>query len=456
MFMAYAFMACENEPLTGHFPDGPGQGGAGQGQFRASVAGQEFIADLTSATLSESNTLEISGLKAFGEKITLSVENAEVGTFSLDWDGMGSNFGKYNDRTPGSLPYMSLGGGGGSGELIITELDSVANKVSGTFRFTGIRIKMDDTGNPILDGNGMPVIEQMQITEGVFNSIAYELGEGDGSGDGDGDNPPPNEFFARVDGVDFIPDSLWVSEPINADVPMLKIEAMAATHELIRIDIPKSLGVGTFDMVNLSDGTKLIGVYKDNRGGANLTSNPGTITISEFDLVTGVLKATFQFDANDPLGEDPAEVRVRRGEMTIYFEGVPGASNSFAALVDDVSYTPETVQIERSVVNQYPRVTLITQYEDQRMELSFPATITVGIFEMEMEVVDGNEVVGTYYPVDGVSIPYFSESGSIEITSYDYVTGIVEGTFSFTAVDASGMEPTVYEITEGEFLAILP
>lgn len=456
LFLSFQFLSCEDEPLVGDFPEGEGQGGAEVGQFKASIAGQEFIAESIVAVLNDANKLEITGAKSNGESISLSVGDAGVGTFNLNWDGVGPNRGTYIDGYPNTFPYISIADAGGSGLMKITELNTVAKTVTGTFSFTGVRIKVDGTGNPVLDGNGMPVMENIQINDGAFNSIPY-LGEGsgDGDGDGDGDSDTQNEFLAKVDGVDFVADSISVSEPINGNIHMIKIEARSASRELIRIDIPRSLGVGTFDMESMSDGTKLIGLYRNNTGGENLTSNPGTITISEFDLVTGVLKATFKFTGKAPLGGDPTIVEITQGSFTVYFEGIPGANNRFRANIDGTEYLPGTVDVLNSVVNQYPRITLTTEVGNQRMELSFPATITVGTFDMGPEVNTGNEIVAIYTPIVGTSISYMSESGSIVITSYDFQAGVIEGTFNFTAADTVGQDPTIYQVTGGEFMAIL-
>jgi len=455
-FLAFQFFSCENEPLTGNFPDPTNQNGAEEGQFMANVAGQQFVAVSANAVLYESNKLEIKGLKGNGESITISVANATVGTFNLKWDGQSSNYASYTDDVPESMAYVSLEAGGGTGELRITELDPVANTVTGTFEFKGVRIKMDSEGNPVLDGNGLPVMESIDVSNGVFNSIAYVPGEGEGDGDGDGDPLPENEFFAKVRDVDFVPDSLSVTEPVNGGIPMIKIEALNSAHELIRLDIPKHLGVGTFDMESISDGTKLIGLYSDNMGGANLTSNPGRIKITEFDLVAGKLVATFNFTATDPLGVDTRSVRIKNGAFTIYFEGVPSATNRLTAKIDGNPYTAETIEISNSVVNQYPRLTLTTVVNNQKIELSFPKTLRPGTYEMGSVVDLGNENVGIFVPMVGTSIQYFSEVGTLVITEHDFQTGIIEGTFEFTAKDTEGQDPTEYEITEGEFMVIAP
>ncbi len=95
----------------------------------------------------------ITGLKPGGENITLSITNAAVGSFNLTTGGTNTNAGTYFDGSINVLPYISAGALGGSGLLNITELDTDAQTVSGTFSFMGVRIKVDGDGNPIIDGN---------------------------------------------------------------------------------------------------------------------------------------------------------------------------------------------------------------------------------------------------------------------------------------------------------------
>ncbi len=452
-FLAFQFFSCENEPLTGEFIQEE-QNNADEGQFIAQIEGQEFIANSVTATLYSDSKLVISGLKPGGEEITLEVDNPEVGSFNLSFGGTNNNAGLYFDGSNNLRPYISADSIGGYGLMNLTALDATALTATGTFSFVGLREKVDGDGNPILDGNGDPVMENITITNGAFNAIPYIVDDTGGGGGGTGN--PENEFLAKVDGVDFIADSIYVSEPMVGDVHMIKIEANSNTGELMRIDVPRSLGVGTFQMVNISDGTKLIALYNAGNGAENLTSNPGLITISEFDLELGVLKATFSFTGNDPLGQVPDTVEVTEGSFTVYFEGVPGANNAFTANVDGASYTPDEIVITTSIVNQYPRITITTTRGDQRMELTFPATITVGTFDMGTEIINGDEVVAYYTPQVGTSITYVSSPGSLVITNYDIPNGLIEGTFNFTGRDGSGQDPSIYQITGGEFLIVLP
>ena len=451
-FLAFQFFSCENEPLTGEFVQEE-QNDADEGQFKAQIEGQEFIASSVSATLTSDNELVITGSKPGGENIVLAVTNAAVGTFNLSLGGTNQNSGSYFDGSVNLLPYISADALGGYGLMNITEIDASANTVTGTFSFVGFRIKVDGDGNPILDGNGDPILENIEISRGAFNAIEYEL---DDTGGGGGTGNPENEFFAKIDGVDFMADTITVSEPMVGDVHMIKIEAKSQFGEMMRIDVPRSLGVGTFEMVNISDGTKLIALYNAGGGAENLTSNPGTITISEFDLEAGVLKASFSFTGTDPLNQLPNVVEVTEGIFTAYFEGVPGANNTFTANVDGASYAPDDIVITTSVVNQYPRITITTTLGDKRMELTFPATVAEESYDMGTEVIDGDEIVATYTPLVGTSITYVSNPGTLTITSYDIANGIIEGTFDFSAIDNSGQDPTVYQITGGSFLAVLP
>lgn len=453
-FVAINFTACEDEPTDASPEEQEIENPADEGQFVATIAGEEFEAETAAGVMTPENELFISGLKSTtGQEIELSISNAAVGNFALTTGSSSSNFGRYIDGVINTFPYTSAESLGGSGIMQITAINTDSLTITGTFNFIGGRPMVDVEGNPILDGNGDPVIENIQITEGAFNAIPYTI-EDDGGGGGSTD--PEDEFFAIVDGVDFIADSIQVTEPIIGGIEMIKVEARNSQGALIRIDVPRNLGVGTFAMENISDGTKLIALYNDGLGGENLTSNPGTITITEFDLELGVLKATFAFTGTDPLGIDPTVVEVTEGSFTAVFVGVPGATTAFLATVDGASYVPETITITQSVLNGIPNLTIITTMGDQSMGLTFPLIIEEEIeYEMGPVFENGDEKVGSYNPMVGTSITYVSNPGTLIITNYDIPGGIIEGTFVFTAVDATGMDETIFEVTNGSFLAVI-
>lgn len=442
--LTFQFIACEDEPLTGDFPQDDDTN-AEIGQFKALVDGNQFIAATTDASLSSENELVITGTKVTGEKIKLTVFNAAVGVFDLSAN---QNLGSYYDTSINERPFNSSLANGGSGEIEITEINTQELTISGTFKFVGFRVKVDSNGETVLDGNGDPVLESIDITKGTFNAIPYVDG---GSGNGGNGGNPLDEFFAKVDEVGFIADSISVTEPIVANTRMLKVEAFNDEGASIRIDIPKSLGIGTHNMVNISNGTDLIGLYNAGGGSEFLTSNPGTLTITEFDLELGILKANFSFRANDPLGQVGDEVLVTEGRLTAHFEGVPGGNNLFKAKIGDASYNPLDIEVTTDVVNQYPTITITTNIESQRMVLTFPATISEGTYAMGTEVIEGNEIVGTYTPEVGTSIDFISNPGTLTITNYNYQENTIQGIFTFKAKDLNEVDPTIYNITEGSF-----
>lgn len=170
LFLAFQISSCNDEPLVGEFPEDPN--GAGTGQFVASVAGQQFVAEAATGILND-GVLLISGMKLNGETIVLSIGSAAEGTFDLGGDGSSSNFGQYLEEGNDPYPYVTTSGSGGSGELTITTLDNEAKLVSGTFSFVGVREKLDSSGLPILDDNDMPVMEEIRVDNGSFNSILF-------------------------------------------------------------------------------------------------------------------------------------------------------------------------------------------------------------------------------------------------------------------------------------------
>lgn len=452
-FLSFQFISCNNEPIGDDSLINPNPNDTLM-QFRAKVNDREFLAFETTAIISEENTMLLTGKKESGEAITFKIYDVSPGTFNLSTSQSDRNVGIYSKRSSDSIPFTTSRSLGGEGVITLSNIDEENHTITGTFSFKGVRVKLDEDGEPILDDFGNPVTQRVTITDGVFVGIDYVIGEIDDDG-GSGGTFPEDEFSVMVDGEEFEATSIEVSEPVVGGVDMIKIEARDADRRLIRLDIPKSLQVEQYDMVSISDGTMLIGIYKE-PGEETLTSNPGTLTITEFDKVQGIFAATFRFTATDPLGDDPTVVEVTEGSVRIYFEGIPGAENHFSAKVDGADYEPEGVSVTRETINDYPRYVFNTVVGHRTMVLSFPQTISEGTYEMVDDTILGNEVSAAYWPLTGTSIPYYSESGTFTVTQFDRSQGTIEGTFSFTATDRAGQDPSVYEITQGEFFVILP
>jgi len=449
-FIALQFTACDNEPLEGEFPQEGDSSVIDEGAFIADVGNFSFTADTASGILSLNNTLTITGtITETGERIELVVENPHVGTLNLV-AGLGTdNSASYFETAESSNPYISSAIYGAVGELVITEYDIQNFKITGSFNFTGIRVALDTEGNPIIDGQGNPTLETDEITHGAFNKINYTTEDQGGGG-----VPISDTFFAKVDGVDFIPDAITTTLSDVFGVPVVKIVAVNETGQVMRLDIPEDLGVGTFAMESLSDGTKLIGVYNPATGGENLTSNPGTITITKFNTLSGIIEAIFSFTATDPIGADSTVAEITEGDFAVDYISSPGdLISNFTAEVDGILLNPDSINIGESIFNGVSRfnITVINSDTGERMGIFFPRDIEVGTYDLTTSLIDGSEKFGQYTPEFGVSPTFISNPGTLTILNYDTEAGTIEGTFSFTGTDQLNQDPTVYEITNGEF-----
>lgn len=440
--------SCVNEPLEGDFPQDDGSVTINEGEFRANIGIGNFSTDLALGVLSDTNLLTITGtVLETGESIILTLENPGVGTFNIT-AGLGTqNSGVYIQTNPEN-PFVSDGTFGVFGQLNITDFDTQNATVSGTFSFTGVRVVLDLDGNPVLDSNGQPTLETEEITNGIFNKIPYTSEE-----QGGGDTPITDEFFAKVDGVNFDAESITTSLNTIAGVSVVKIVAVNELGEIIRIDIPEDTGVGTYAMESLSDGTKLISLFNPATVGENLTSNPGTINITKFNTFTGIIEATFEFTATDPLELDPTVAEITEGSFEVDYISSPGDTvTSFTAFIDGQFFGPDSIFVGESVFNGVSRfnITAIISDTGQKMGLFFPTDIEIGTYEMTSNLINGSEKFCQYTPEIGVTTTYISSPGTLTILDYNQDAGFIEGTFTYSAIDLTNPDQ-VYEITEGEF-----
>lgn len=462
-FLALQFNACTNEPLEGQFPQQDTSGEIVPGSFTALVNGVAFTAAFTTASVNVDGDFTITGVSSNNTAIFLTASPLATGNYDLTLDGSNNNGASYFDVQSPTNPFITLADTGGSGTMSISAYNETDLIVSGSFNFVGTRAALDANGDPITDANGDVIIQNASITQGVFTDIQMTFDENPGGGEpgGGGGSEDPVDvdvFFALVNGQEHVDQVLTTTLNTVGSNMVFKVEAQTAIGSMMRIDIPFEMGLGTFDMEDgISDGTKLIGIYNPNIGGENLSSNPGSITFTEFDTQNGVISASFSFTARDPLGEDPSVYQVTQGSFTVYFEGTePPALMPFKAVIDGADFEPsganDTLEITNQELNGM-NVTFITAtLENGRtMKIGFPSdTITPGVYPMSTELVNGDETIGLYTR-EGSSIEFVSNPGVLTIDSYDQETGDISATFSFTAVNPDGVDPTVIQITEGVF-----
>ncbi|MCT8340151.1 DUF6252 family protein [Flavobacteriaceae bacterium TK19130] len=450
------FTACDTETLEGDFPQNE-EIDLEEGQFVAAINDQSFAAANASAVLTTSNVLTITGINPnTGASIQIRVEDASISTFNLTANPSTQNRARYFEGPESTNPYVSEGVFGGFGQMNLTEIIEDPQTISGNFTFEGVRQATDDDGNPLEDGAGNPILETVTVTQGAFLKIPYTIEDDNDDDDDDDDQNPTDVFFANVDGEEFVETTLTTTLYEVGMKPIIKIEAQTDAGELLRIDIPEGLGIGTFDMVQLSDGTQLIGIYNDGQGGTNLTSNPGTITITEFGTLTGRIVGTFSFTGTDPLEEDPAVVEVTEGSFAVSYEAT--ASPSIRGSVDGMPFETTAISFDEIPFGGNLYTIVSADFEDQRVILTYNRQLEEGEYIMSTGFVEEMDVFATYIPdtTEEEPIEYYSNPGSFSISNYSASTDIIEGNFSFTADQPENEDSLQFEITNGQFALELP
>jgi hypothetical protein len=166
--LIFTLISCNVEPLDNDIDSSTG-GGSGTtiAVFKAKVNGTDFVAISENivgsySTTSTGNELNIVGINSSGNSITIQILNPSIGTFEANFNINNLNLLQYFDSslgTSGSFLSYNQTTDTSNGSVTISHFDTVNNKVSGTFSFTGF--------NP-LDSS------TRQITNGVFNNISFE------------------------------------------------------------------------------------------------------------------------------------------------------------------------------------------------------------------------------------------------------------------------------------------
>ena len=492
ILIAFLLTACDNEKLEGEFvDDNCFQRIADIREMRADVRGYDFRAEaefnpvdifqnFAIIFIQEDGTLtlDIDAFNVIAEttssesiSIAISIVNPEVGVYDLATNNMygpavvtqNEPFEHYGWFYEGPWPatsswpepYVTYIPNGGFGEAEITEFNEVEQYVSGTFNFTAKRIKTDPiTEEPILDESGNEIIETIEVDCGNFNRLPFVMIDlGDNSQDS-----ASNEFFAKVDEVDFIPISIEATRiEIDEENIVVRIVATNNVGDLLRIDIPEHLTEGTYDMVNISDGTELIAMYNPAlTASENLTSNPGTITITDINAYTGDIDATFSFTGTDPLGIDSSVVQITEGSFSIDYLPSIDINNVIMADVNGEHYASTFTEVNTTFFNNVTRYNYRSvDGDNQGVHLIVPSTISLGTYEISTTLITGEEILAFYANQYGTTATLAAITGTLTVNEINEDTGLIEGVFEFTTIDTTVDPPEEYIITNGEFSLFL-
>ena len=134
------------------------------------------------------------------------------------------------------------------------------------------------------------------------------------------------------------------------------------------------------------------------------------------------------------------------------------ADNTLSAEVDGGSFVATSVEIllDPSYDTTYVQLTALDADSNRSIALSFPIDVMPGTYNMATSIEMGVEIVGLYNPDIENAQLYYSSPGQLTITSYQYSDGVIEGQFSFTALDPNGFYLEEYSIDMGVFTLTIP
>lgn len=272
------FVSCNIEPYEGPIPspDVP----LVNGEFKVDFDGQTFVSS-TNQAIVNSSFIAITGLKTSGEFFQITIPNGGVGAYSLNANPTG--FALIYSSGSGVSPFMAASDSVGefanfsnytdNSQVVITNIDTFNKKISGTFKFTGVKFA-DNTGNSVVTKS---------FTNGSFTNLEYTA---------DVATPPnTNQFFAKLDNVDFIPTNITAVKSSGK----IAVIGRRGSIENIGLTFPDNVAAGTtFNFGPLDDDR---GQYVQDATPAGVYSGTGTLTIVSHNLTTKRVTGTFSFTA---------------------------------------------------------------------------------------------------------------------------------------------------------------
>jgi hypothetical protein len=241
--------------------------------------------------------MNITGLRGSNqESIILTLNGTTPGTYQLGiQDGAFLNVGTYSEANGSSNVWLALTDGmTAQGEVVITEIDTENMTISGTFQFTGTQ--------PISQ-------ESKEFTNGIFQNISFTDDLGGNTGGGE------NEFFAKVDGVEFVEDALTGNYSELPGMSTISINATKNSLETIGIALPGDVTPGTY---NFQFGSTPTALY--NLSATDVYVGDGSVTITTHDVANKKIIGTFQFTANPtPGGSGSGSYEITEGSFDVTY-----------------------------------------------------------------------------------------------------------------------------------------
>ncbi|AWI26683.1 DUF6252 family protein [Flavobacterium pallidum] len=239
------------------------------GVFKADFDGTTFVATSTSAFIS-GDGITITGLKANGQGFAILLDGQTTGTYT---DNAGIF---YNLNANSEFGYSNANENfETNGEVVITEINTTAHTISGTFHFTGIWSEFDAN----------PAVPNKEFTNGTF-TVSYTSTN---------PNPSTDTFFAKIDGTEFAETQIDVAAVSGTGVPdYISIVGTKPNDDNLGLRVNEGLSPGTYNITGpLTDDVVGAHLLKDD---VLYQATAGTVTITQMTAthVTGTFSVTMK------------------------------------------------------------------------------------------------------------------------------------------------------------------
>ena len=288
LFLIFTLPSCNNEPIDdvlaaqlaqNNSNNGSGSGvNSSTGFFKADFNGQNWVATTAVANI-YNGKIELVGMKGSqNEGFGFVLNGTTAGTYSSASNLLSFSPANSTDSYLGLNPNNP---NEVAGYVIVNGIDTVNHTISGTFSFIGY---WSDTT--------VSNVSPINFTNGVFMNIPYTT-----------TNPVTDTFYAKVDGSEFVENTIDVATTISSGFPdSYSIVASKTNGDRVGISIAQSLPVGTYQFagafgqqINSSCLFNNV-LYNGDTGSLTITSKTashmeGTFTVIEKNFTTNQTKA---------------------------------------------------------------------------------------------------------------------------------------------------------------------
>lgn len=244
------------------------------GKIKCKIDGEAWESSTAEAFYSE-DLINISGQESgTGALITFTIQDNTVGSYALSST---TQAGVFKESSSASSSFASHADGG-SGSLIITEINTTTNKISGEFEFVGVD---PSTG------------ESKEFTEGFFTDIPYTE---------EVVATFENEFSCKLNGSSYNPSLISGTQSFG----LISINgSLTGGSEAITLAVPDDVTPGTYS-------TSPFGSYRAQYNESSsvddqYVGSPGSITITSHNTVDNEIIGTFYFTAVPATGSSATD-----------------------------------------------------------------------------------------------------------------------------------------------------